>query len=380
MMYLFRLGHQPTISQAEIFIILKTRGIFFTLESVNDEYLLLSTSEALACEDIVMQLGGTVWLAEKVIELELGQSPEEAAAIYLDQSSKIGKINYSLRGGDAKLIALKVKTILKEYKRSVRYIESKNTATIIHNGLLESGSDLTLYKNGLFATRAVQAMDEFSEREYGKPCVDAKSGMLPPKLARIMINLSGKKLAHATLLDPFCGSGVLLMEAMSLGCGEIIGSDIAKKAVEDSKQNIAWLQNKSRNINSKLEVFECDVRGITNKVEKDSVDVIATEPLLGKPLRGRESRVDLERQAQELADLYREAFGQFKRILKPNGVIVCIIPRFRYHESWVDVPCLEQIRNMGFTIVPLAKEQDSLLYWRKGQFVGREIWKFTNQS
>lgn len=379
MMYLFRLGHQPLVSYAEIITVLKQRSVFFDTVLVNTEYLLISTENSLDCSPIMEQLGGTVWIAEKVVDIADGETPSEVLAAFLDTHIKTGKINYSFRGGDSKHIALEAKTILKEYKRSARYIESKNTATIIHNGLLESGSDMTFYKNALFATRAVQPIDDFSERDYGKPGVDSRSGMLPPKLARTMVNLSGKNPVHATVLDPFCGSGVLLMEGISLGCKDVMGSDTSKQAIDDTKKNIEWLKTKIKNVKTKITIFECDAKGIANKIEKETIDVIATEPYMGKPLRGRESKADLERQARDLSLLYIEAFGQFKRILKPHGVIVFILPRFVYRDGWIDVNCLEQIQKLGFKADPLTKEHDSLLYWRKGQHVGREIWRFVKK-
>lgn len=379
MMHLFRLGHQPHISVAEIIAVLKERSVSFSTILSNNEYLLISSESDIGAESLMERLGGTVFIGEMVSEVEEGEDVEDALARYLDTHVKNGKIDYSFRGGDAKNIALEAKKILKEYKRSARYIEPKNTATIIHNGLIKSGTDITFYKNALFATRAVQPIEAFSQRDYDKPGADSKSGMLPPKLARTLINLSGKHPEKAVLLDPFCGSGVLVMEGMSLGCKEVIGSDVSKQAIEDTKKNVEWAKNKFKISNLKFQILECDVKGIANKVEKETIDIIATEPFMGKPLRGRESKVDLERQARELAHLYIEAFGQFKRILKPNGVIVFIIPRFKYKEEWIDVKCLEQIQKMGFRVEPFSREQDSLLYWRKGQHVGREIWRFVKK-
>lgn len=379
MMYLFRLGHQPHVSFAEVIAVFSARSIFFTTVLQNNEYLLISTENEIDCPSLMEQLGGIVWIAEKVKDIAEGESPEEELAIYLDKQVPAGKINYSFRGGDAKHIALEAKTVLKEYKRSARYIEPKNTATIIHNGLLESGTDITFYTSALFATRAVQPIDDFSQRDYGKPGVDSRSGMLPPKLARTMINLSGKNPKYITILDPFCGSGVLLMEAAALECKNIIGSDTSKKAIEDSEKNMDWVKGKLPNANYQVQIFECDAKGIANKVEKETVDVVATEPFMGKPLRGRESKVDLERQARELSLLYIESFGQFKRILKPSGVVIFIIPRFKYKDDWIMVNCLEQIQKMGFKLEPFMKDHESLLYWRKGQHVGREIWRFKKQ-
>ena len=40
--------------------------------------------------------------------------------------------------------------------------------------------------------------------------------MLPPKLAQIIVSLSGTQPGQ-TVLDPFCGTGVVLQEALIMG-------------------------------------------------------------------------------------------------------------------------------------------------------------------
>lgn len=109
--------------------------------------------------------------------------------------------------------------------------------------------------------------EEWSKRDYGKPAGDRFSGMVPPKLARMMVNIAlrqaGKTAskqdskyesdpnqkanmltslpAYQLVFDPFCGSGNILMEAMLLG-SDVIGSDISEKAVRDTRANLEWLE------------------------------------------------------------------------------------------------------------------------------------------
>ncbi len=100
---------------------------------------------------------------------------------------------------------------------------------------------------------------------------------------------------------------------------------------------------------------------------------------MGKPLSGQETKKQLESQAHELATLYINAFKQFYNVLKPKGAITGIIPKFKKENDWVTINCLEQLKNVGFTLVPLSQNSDSLLYHRKNQHVGREIWKFVKK-
>ena len=53
---------------------------------------------------------------------------------------------------------------------------------------------------------------------------------LHPKLARVLVNISAIK-RDETLLDPFCGTGGILIEAGLIGA-KVIGSDIEEKMIE----------------------------------------------------------------------------------------------------------------------------------------------------
>jgi len=61
---------------------------------------------------------------------------------------------------------------------------------------------------------------------------------LLPKLARCMINLARAK-PGVTLLDPFCGTGSILIEAGLIGC-RVLGSDVKQKMVRGSLRNLEY--------------------------------------------------------------------------------------------------------------------------------------------
>ncbi len=58
---------------------------------------------------------------------------------------------------------------------------------------------------------------------------------LPPKLARACVNLLG--IGHGTVLDPFCGTGGILIEAGLMGF-RAVGFDIDKKMIMASEKNL----------------------------------------------------------------------------------------------------------------------------------------------
>lgn len=371
MIYLFELGRNNELSRAEIEQVFLSQKISYNIVAQEKQNLLVETTKNIDTKKIMNILGGTIKISEQVAD----NTHTETLCEYLNTTQE-GKIQFSVSGNNAKELALATKKLLKAEGRSVRYIEAKNTATILHNNLIEKKGDITLSKHGLFVTRAIQAIEEWGERDFGRPGRDDRSGMLPPKLARILINLTGAT-ADQTILDPFCGSGTVLTEAMSLGFQNIIGSDLSEKAIDDTKKNIAWM--KEQNTQTHLatpKYFVCDAAQLQTHVQKDTVDAIAAEPYMGKPLRGTEDKKTLQMQANELQVLYLAAFKSFQKIMRNDATIVFIIPRFLHKQEWIRINCLEQIQHLGFSLVRLTPTEPSILYHRPEQFVGREIWKF----
>lgn len=380
MKYAFFLGHQPQISIAEILAVFSRHSIEASLLSSNLNCAIFNTNAPIDAQKFMAQLGGTISIAEEVpTKTAIRQQTEtvDVLSAYLDNIVPEGKIVFSFHGNDR--VGLAIKKHLKQLGRSVRFVSPKNSATIIHNGLIEAKTDLHIIEQSLYVTKAVQPIDDFSHRDYGRPGTDGKSGMLPPKLARILINLSGVSATQGVLLDPFCGSGTILMEAALLGFTRVFGSDASEKAIQDTKQNLTWIQEEFRLPRSVLQnytVFQSDARSVHKRIPTHSVNAIISEPYMGKPLTGKESKQDLVRQIEELRSLYLESFSSFSSVLSSQGTIIFIVPEFRYNEEWISIDVLEPLKQHSFVPVSFADGSSSLLYWRKGQFLGRRIWKF----
>ena len=259
MMY-FILGSHPNLSVSEIKAVLgkefqpvfQSPTILLNKDASQDPAVL---QERLAG---VIKIGRIVeniqtWDVQKMTDLitDLIKSVEGKNKIsfglslyHLDDPQKTKGLEKQL---DA--LGLTIKKQLKLIGRPVRYVKGKeprlSSAIVETNGLLTSGGEFTLFvsKRGIFIgqTSTIQAFKTWSKRDFGRPRRDAKNGMLPPKLARMMINLSGVDPKKSTILDPFCGSGTVLMEAILMGFKEIVGSDIWQKAMDDTRMNMEWL-------------------------------------------------------------------------------------------------------------------------------------------
>jgi len=160
-----------------------------------------------------------------------------------------------------------------------------------------------------------------------------------------------------------------------MGYKNLYGSDISEKAVSDTEKNLDWIISKYELEDISYKLDEVDARNISKFLDDNSIDVIATEPYLGKPLHGNESDVYLKNQSEELKKLYTDAFREFYQILKPEGIIIIAIPKFKTKNNWVEIDCIDDIVNLGFEVIPF-EDEDYLLYHRPDQHLGREIWRF----
>jgi len=360
------------LSIAEIKAVFLLKKIHFEILYQKDNKLIINADKIIDPSWLINRLGGTIKICDFVGSL---QNQKTQLAEILNKKITKGKIEFSINGFNA--LGIEVKKNLKQMGRSARYIESKNTATIIYNNLIKGGADIEICDNSAFITSAVQPIDDFSKRDFGRPGRDDKSGMLPPKLAIIMINLA-MQAEKNVIYDPFCGSGTVVTEAILMGYKNIVGSDILDNAIKDTIKNVDWIKNNyhlnTSDLNIKL--FQHDAGMISEKNGKESVDAIITEPYLGKPMWGTESKTAVEKQTDELKILYLRAFLEFKKILKKNGVVIFIVPRFIVKNEWVKIDCESEILKMGFINDGLLSEHKHLLYWRTNQHVGREIWRF----
>lgn len=368
--YLFFLGVHPELSAAELKAVFSAENIDYKIITETKKNFVISTKSKINCSKIMDRLGGTIKIARAI---EKDKNPIHDIVNFLDETQKEGKIQFSITGA-GKQDALKIKKLLKEKGRSVRYIEIKNTASILHNNLVKKQGDLSILDGVVYVTEAVQQIAELSKRDFGRPGADSFSGMLPPKLSRMMLNLADAPFA-SKILDAFCGSGTVLTEAIAMGYKNILGSDISKKAIEDSEKNIQWIIKEKNIKNLKYELILSDAANLDNMIEKNSVQSIISEPYMGKPLHGNENKKNLTRQTEELAQIYIDSFKSFHKILRQDGSIIFIIPSFKAKDEWIKIDCLDEIKKIGFDIVPLSEKSPFLRYQREGQHLARDIWK-----
>lgn len=157
------------------------------------------------------------------------------------------------------------------------------------------------------------------KRDRLKPFADGKKGMLPPKIARIMVNLAtGKNLKSGQiLLDPFCGSGNILMEASLLKL-QLIGADIDNDQLEGTRKNLNWLGAKD------FKLLKLDATQISKNIDT-KINYIVTEPFMGKP----NLRPDkIKYVTKGLHKLYLGSLKNWLKTLTPGGTVCMVLPIF----------------------------------------------------
>jgi len=383
--YGFELGRQWRLSVSELQSAFGEKG-----EVINDEIWLVDLARQLSETDM-NRLGGTIKIIEFFASSETIGDVEDALFEHLI-SRENKKVQFALNLYNFKQNLLKnsknllknLKRRLKDDGRGARFYNKPNqnvkSTVIFDEKLTKKGTDLNVLKveGGylLGYSIAVQHFRSYSFRDYERPARDAKSGMLPPKLAQIMINLACPEFGECVLYDAFCGSGTVLMEGLLMG-KRVVGSDISEKAVKDSEENIKWLRSKFE-LDRGSEIFLKDATKLSGGDFGLMPGCIASEVYLGPPQSKFPTEEQIRRNFQEIEDIILGFLKSAKGFLNEGSYVVLAIPYYRGRQGDRYIHDFDQhARDLGYTTEKLYKpiKRGSVLYYRRDQIVGREIFK-----
>ena len=356
-MYLAILGRQTDLSLAEL------EALFSDVHKVHPN---LATFDSITAPNID-KLGGSLKLAVK-----LSEQPLNLLASLPTGKITLGISDYSSRASinSATKEALKLKKILVRHKRSVRVVANKSailsTATSLHNGLNgknERKLELIKVDDNWYRVIGVQDIDAYTKRDQARPARDSKVGMLPPKLAQILINLCGSLKPGSRILDPFCGTGVVLQEAILMGYSAY-GTDLSDRMVEYTKKNLTWLKG-----DNDYEVLSGDA---TSFKWTPPINAVACESYLGKPMSSPPNDIKLKTEQQECKTIILGFLNNLSQQIKPGTPVTIAIPAWlRSDQTYSRLDILDEIEKMGYNVNNKARE--GLLYHREGQIVARDI-------
>jgi len=388
MKYFFVLGTNTALSVAELAAVLDLKKA----RLLADDFLVWETDNEINAESLIKRLGGIVKIGEIKEAVQDNNSEKLFKALtnlasvkkYQSQEGKFnfGFSDYGKYQFNKKDLGLRLKKFFTEEKISSRFVISRektlSSVVVTQNKLIVRGIEFVLIKENneilVGETLAVQPFKDLSRRDYGRPARDDQSGMIPPKLAQIMINLAQINDFEGLIVDPFCGSGTIISEAMLMGYKNLFGSDISPRAIDDTYKNISWIKELYDLQNIKLKTLVKNVVSLSKFIKSGSVTAIVTEPFLG-PQRGL---IEFKTVSRNLEELYSLAIKEFNTILKSGGRAVMIWPLFYGQRPITPEYSGFKILNMVPAELQSSEfikktNRETIVYGRSGQKVFREI-------
>ena len=330
---------------------------------------------------------------------------------------------------------LKLKKVIQKSGRSTRVVPNVepalNAAQVLHNKLNGPlGWELIFVTHGnktlLAQTIAVQDIEAYGQRDHGRPKRDTKVGMLPPKLAQIIINLavgfigdqpisplcedgvqgdgeqrsetyqkygeqvaelptqqsasSGSRVASSAskqadasqmaILDPFCGTGTVLLEAAMMGYNPY-GSDIEPRMVEYSKTNLDWLGEK---LFHPLFTYLVELGDAASAQWDNSFDFVASEVYLGRHFASPPSLDVLRQVVSDVNVITKKFLINLAKQTKPDFRLCIALPAWKSDGDTKHLPLLDSLEELGYNRLSFVHATDEdLIYYREGQIVAREL-------
>ena len=380
------LGRQPELGLAE-------------LRALYGEAAMISADAAIIEADSldVQTIGGTQKAGRLTLEIPHTNWPAVSRAIsdyYLplwtngEHKITLGMSVYGnshLKPRDINTLCLSLKQKLKKAGGSMRTIATKdlalNTAVSHHNKLGLSAHKIELLivqsrgKTYVAESVGAQNITALARRDQGRPKRDAFVGMLPPKLALMMLNMSvgtSQQPQKELVLDPFCGTGVVLQEAL-LRNYNVYGSDLSDKMIDFSGVNLQWLQDTHHADGKIVALHQADATTARWKNASD-ITAVACESYLGQPFSATPSPAKLREVQGNCNAIISNFLKNLASQIAPDTPCVVAVPAWRNLSTKyiTRLPLVHHLEEMGFE--PL--EENKLLYYREDQVVARDILRF----
>jgi tRNA G10 N-methylase Trm11 len=324
------------------------------------------------------RLGGVVKLARVLStgsDISLQDLPIDVASLPLRDGKTPFAVSlygshYAVR--DSQVAGLALKKRLKA-RGSVRLVQpvsgtAVTAAGLKYNKVLDKGFELLVITAGsrsiIACTESVQDVDAYAARDYARPARSASVGMLPPKLAQFLVNTVP---AGVSVADPFCGTGVVLQEALLAG-RTCWGADVAQTMVGMSQANLEWLGQQYGALPG-FAVLQADARS----VKLPPGYAVVSEGYLGPALVVPPTQKQLQEIEQSVLALYRQTLLNWAGQLESGAVVALCAPSWRFQGSWHHLKIIDELPKMGYSLREFKHATTPLLYARPDQVVGRRL-------
>lgn len=289
------------------------------LFELSKEHKTLPISEVLSCLDAEKTIYDTVECNDDIVIIDTENIDIEKIANRLSMSYYIDEFLFSAKKDDIKILSKKNKipsegTVAVRCKNRSKNVNSKDIVkTLADNYTVDrkvnlSNPDIEIRvlitdKKSYVGVKKFEInRTQFENRKVQhRPFFSPIS--LHPKIARCLVNISKIK-QEGILLDPFCGTGGILLEAGLIGI-KVVGSDIENKMIEGCKKTLEHYNVK------KFELFCTDIGDIDSKI--NIVDTVVTDLPYGKSTTTK---------GEDVKDLYVRSFEKISNILKNEGIAI----------------------------------------------------------
>ena len=273
---------------------------------------------------------------------------------------------------DVKIIWIQSETNGKHLKRTA-WIRRYKLVDIFHTDreIKNKGKEIINLENGLYGlVEQYQNIELYEAIDFGKPGRSMNMGMMPAKLAHIMINIWLSHFIHHSKLDiekiciydPFVWSWTTGMLANYLGY-DFMGSDIKTNYAQQNE--VRRKTTKFSTPDKELTTFTHDIKEPLHNQFKDKDVLIVTEWRLWPIVTKSTSDQDIQKFQERVADLYKSFLDRIKELW---AIAVFTIPWYVWQDNGI-----EKILTKYGTTIGLNIQSISELYSREGQQVARKI-------
>jgi tRNA G10 N-methylase Trm11 len=469
-MYIAILGRQPALGIAELERVFGGKAITplsphaVRIDSENFEVQRLGG--VLKAGKIVANMPRSDWhqVSQKIVQYYTNEWSSFEGKITLG----ISVYNFTVDAREVQKTGIILKQKLKKSGASLRLIPNPetalSTATSHHNklGLSPNKVELIVVRTNdnkvvIAESTGSQNITAYAKRDQQRPKRDAFVGMLPPKLAQIMINLAiGEPAANTgtstsisserlragtdkgpdalsasgcrcsdktemqlpaaqpsrsaivsngtlepefelapgpnsdterssamkndgrrgelnkllTILDPFCGTGVILQEAVLMGYSAY-GTDLSEKMISYSRDNLDWL---AEGYHTKFD-YKLSEGDAMKMNWQQPIDAVVGETYLGQPFSAPPSPAKLDEVVKNCNHIITEFLKNLAPQIEPGTPVCIAIPAWRDKNGhFTHLPLVATIARLGYRPHEFNNvSQNDLLYYRENQIVAREL-------
>jgi len=235
-LFLLLSGEHEKLSVSEVKAILEAEGCSYKITERLDQVLRLE-ADAASVEALKRRAAFT-----RLCALELFTcSSETSSIIKAAQNARLGEVlkqaeSFAVRIKHVKEYSSKINGMTLERTVGALIVDKYPTAKVNLKTPQTAFIGILTEDRFVFGARLaeIQAKPFVERRPRKKPFFHPSA--MQAKLARCMINLAQPK-AGETVLDPFCGTGTMLIEAKLIGC-HALGLDIQRRMAKGTMRNM----------------------------------------------------------------------------------------------------------------------------------------------